>query len=197
MSLSSQTPVQLATFADLVAIPEDQRFHEILDGALVPKEATSAEHALTQGSVRAKLDGYSGQKNGPSRPGGWWLLTEPTVRLGAYQTVRPDVAGWRRERMPERPSGYPIYLRPDWVCEIHVLGDARRRDTLQKRRIYAEHGVPHYWLLDAERETLSVLRLVGEVYVEVLHAERAAVLRAEPFDGLKLAVASLFGHDAE
>lgn len=196
MSLSSQTPVQLATFADLVAIPEDQRFHEILDGALVPKEATSGEHALTQGSVRAKLDGYAGQKNGPSRPGGWWLLTEPTVRLGAYQTVRPDVAGWRRERMPERPTGYPIYLRPDWVCEIHMLGDARRRDTLQKRRIYAEHGVPHYWLLDAERETLSVLRLVGEVYAEVLHADRAAVLRAEPFDGLELAVASLFGHDA-
>ena len=78
-----------------------------------------------------------------------------------------------------------------------MLCVARRRDTLQKRRIYAEHAVPHYWLLDAERETLSVLRLVGEVYVEVLHAERAAVLRAEPFDGLELAVASLFGHDAE
>ncbi|HNN97058.1 MAG TPA: Uma2 family endonuclease, partial [Pseudomonadota bacterium] len=68
----------------------------------------------------------------------------------------------------------------------------RRRDTLQKRRIYAEHGVPHYWLLDAERETLTVLRLVGEVFVEVQHVDRHA---AEPFDGLEISVAALFGHD--
>jgi len=195
MSASSQTPVQLATFADLAAIPESDRFHEILDGMLVQKEATSGEHALTQGAVRAKLDGFSGHKNGPSRPGGWWLLTEPTIRLSAYQTARPDVAGWRRERMPERPSGFPLHLRPDWVCEIHGAADARRRDTLQKRRIYAEHGVPHYWLLDAERETLTVLRLVGEVFVEVQHVDRHAVLRAEPFDGLEISVAALFGHD--
>ena len=53
MSASSQTPVQLATFADLAAIPESDRFHEILDGMLVQKEATSGEHALTQGAVRA------------------------------------------------------------------------------------------------------------------------------------------------
>lgn len=197
MSLSSsQTPRQLATFEDLLAIPESERFHEILDGELLPKEATSGEHSLTQGSVRASLDGFAGQKNGPSRPGGWWLLTEPTVRLSAYQTVRPDLAGWRRERMPGRPAGFPLHLRPDWVCEIHVLGDARRRDTLQKRRIYAEHGVPHYWLLDAERETLTVLRLVGEVFVEVQVAGIDAVVRAEPFESVALPVAALFGHDA-
>lgn len=197
MSLSSQSPpLQLATFADLVAIPEGERFHEILDGELVPKEATSAEHALTQGNVRARLDGFHAQKNGPTRPGGWWLLTEPTVRLSAYQTTRPDVAGWRRERMPERPSGYPIHLRPDWVCEIHVLGDARRRDTMQKRRIYAEHGIPHYWLLDAELETLTVLRLVGDFYQEVQRGDRSTMIRAEPFDGMEISVAGLFGYDA-
>jgi Uma2 family endonuclease len=178
-----------------MAIPEEDRFHEILDGELVQKEMTSAEHSLSQRMLGAKLDGFHGKANGPSRPGGWWLLSEPTIRLSEYQTVRPDLAGWRRDRMPERPTGYPIHLRPDWICEIHLKGDARRRDTLQKRRIYAEHNIPHYWLLDGEREVVCVLRLVGGGYQDVLEVGRGATFHAEPFGALELSVDVLFGHE--
>mgnify|MGYP002138899687 FL=1 len=99
--------------------------------------------------------------------------------------------------MPTMPNDYPLTLRPDWVCEIMSDSDARRRDGLPKRRIYADHGVPHYWLVDTERERLQVLRLGEYGYEEVLDVDRGQRVRAEPFDALGLAVGVLFGDDPE
>lgn len=104
-SASSLTPLpHIATFADLLALPEDERFHEVLDGELVRKANPSGEHGLTQGNLRSRLDGYNGRPNGPSRPGGWWFAVEVEIELAPHQVVRPDIAGWRRERMVERLS---------------------------------------------------------------------------------------------
>lgn len=198
-SASSQTPpVHLATFTDLAAIPEDRRFHEILDGELVHKLAPSADHGTSQirmGMLVARS--FDRKPNGPSRPGGWWFMSEVEIKLSRHQTVRPDLAGWRRDRAPERPSGHPVTLRPDWVCEIMSDSDARRRDAVQKRRIYADHGIPHYWLLDTQRQILIVLRLTDDGYVEVLQAARPDRIRAEPFDAVELPVGVLFGDDED
>ena len=125
------------------------------------------------------------------------MAIAPTTRLVPHQVVEPDVAGWRRERMPTLPNDYPLTLRPDWVCEIMCDSDARRRDGLLKRRIYADHGVPHYWLVDTERERLQVLRIGEFGYEEVLDVDRGQRVRAEPFDAMELAVGVLFGDDPE
>jgi Uma2 family endonuclease len=109
--------------------------------------------------------------------------------------VQPDLAGWRRDRVPKAPREYPVKIRPDWICEIGTDGNARRRDGITKRRIYADHGVPYYWLLDTERGLLIVLRLVATGYQEILEADRSQVVRAAPFEALELSVAELFGVD--
>ncbi len=195
---SSRTPLpRLATLPDLLAIPEAERFHEILDGELVPKELAGPQHGLGQGRIRGWLNPFDRRPNGPARPGGWWILTEVTIELALHQIERPDVAGWRRERMPEVPTAYPLRLRPDWICEVLTSSDGRRRDGLQKRRIYADHGVPHYWLLDMERQVLTVLRLTERGYVECLEAGRGERVHAEPFAARELLVGELFGEDAE
>jgi Uma2 family endonuclease len=196
-SASSHTPLpHLATFADLLAIPEDERFHEILDGEIVQKAMASGDHGLSQAEITAWLLTRWGRRpNGADAPGGWWFVTECEVELSRHQVARPDIAGWRRERMPDRPRGYPLRLRPDWVCEVMTDGDARRRDGLKKRRLYADYGVPHYWLVDTERERLSVLRLEAQGFVEVLEAGRGDRVRAEPFEALELPVGVLFGDD--
>jgi Uma2 family endonuclease len=198
MSSSAQTPLpRPATFQDLLAIPEEDRFHEILDGELVPKEAATIRHALSQRRVGGCLDGFDGRPNGPSRPGGWWIVSEVTIKLSAHQTVRPDVAGWRRERLPELPSVYPIEFRPDWVCEVGSDSNSRRRDGLQKRRIYADYGIPHYWLVQLDSQRLTVLRLVHGVYQEILDVGPGDRVRAEPFDGVEIQVSFLFGEDPQ
>lgn len=196
---STQTPTpHLAALSDLLAVAPEGRFHEVLDGELVRKAAPSAEHGLGQAASAAWLWSYFGRKpNGAERPGGWWFLTEATIELARHDIIQPDVAGWRRERMPEAPTGYPLRLPPDWVCEVMTDADARRRDGLQKRRLYGNHGISHYWLLDVQLQTLTVLRLEASGYVQVLEAPRTARVRAEPFAAIELPVGVLFGEDAD
>jgi Uma2 family endonuclease len=55
-----------------------------------------------------------------------------------------DVAGWRRERLPELPTDEPIRLVPDWVCEI-ASPTTRRHNLLVKRPYYAKIGVGYHW----------------------------------------------------
>ena len=197
-SASTHTPTpRFATFADLLLIPEDQRYHEILDGELLRKAAPGGEHSLAHSEIRGALQAFRGRKKSAAQLGGWWILIEPTIELARHEVVQPDLAGWRRENMPEPPSGYPLRLRPDWACEVMADSDARRRDGVQKRRIYADHGVPHYWLIDTERKRLLVLRLEARGYVEVLQAGRGERVRAEPFDAIELSVGVLFGDDPE
>jgi Uma2 family endonuclease len=180
-----------ATIADLLAIPEDRRRHEILDGILVEKEAASGRHGGAQIRLARWVGPYD--RGGGSSPGGWWFASEVEVALATSQVVRPGVAGWRRERLLALPAEVPVRVRPDWICE--VLSTNRRRDLVTKKRAYHAHDVPHYWLVDPVDETLAVHRWHPDGYVEVLVAERTDVVRAEPFDALDLRVGVLFGDD--
>lgn len=196
---STDTPrPHLATLDDILAIPEDERFHEVLDGELMRKARAGGEHGLTHFAVSSLLGSHFRRRpNGAERPGGWWFTTDTEVELAAHQAVRPDIAGWRRTRLPDKPAGFPLRLRPDWVCEVMTDGDARRRDGVQKRRIYADYLVPHYWLLDTQRQTLTVLRLEERGYVDLFEAGIGERVRAEPFDAIELQVGGLFGEDAD
>lgn len=108
--------------------------------------------------------------------------------------VRPDVAGWRRARCPEPPSGTLVRVRPDWVCEIVSPSNANH-DRVRKLRLFHQHGVPFYWLVDPRDATLTVMRWSEEGYVTRLSAERGEVVRAEPFDAIEIELGTLFGDD--
>ena len=107
-----------ATVADLMAIPEDERFHEVIDGELVRKAMPSGEHGDAQSSLVAKLKGPFQRKPGGEQPGGWWIYTEVEVELAPTHVYRPDIVGWRRERVAERPTGTPIRVRPDGAWHL-------------------------------------------------------------------------------
>jgi Uma2 family endonuclease len=99
-----------ATLEDLLAIPEGDRRHELLDGALVEKGAASGEHGQAQFNLSTYLTPFR-RRTGEGRPGGWWFATEVDVSFDPANVLRPDVVGFRRERVPERPRGVPIPLR--------------------------------------------------------------------------------------
>ncbi len=117
------------------------------------------------------------------------------VRSEDTQVFRPDVAGWRRERLAELPAEVPVTIRADWVSE--VLSRNKRNDLIKKKRVYHRHQVGHYWILDPVEETLAVHRWHPDGYVEVLLAERTDTVRAEPFDAIELRIGVLFGDDAD
>ncbi len=182
----------LATLADLLAIPEAERRHELIEGSIVEKGAATGEHGAAQRKLSAHVDPFD-QRPGGRRPGGWWFATEVDVYFDPANTFRPDVVGWRRDRVLERPRGIPIMARPDWLCEI--LSTNKRNDLITKKRVYHRHQVPHYWIIDPERETLTVYRWGQDGYVEILVAEPGEEVRAEPFEAISLQVGVLFGDD--
>ena len=103
----------------------------------------------------------------------------------------PDLAGWRRARLPVVPETAYFTLAPDWVCEALSPGTARL-DRHKKLAIYAREGVPHAWLLDPVQRTLEVLRLEHQHWVIVsVHAGDEDV-RAEPFEATPLLLRRLW-----
>jgi len=131
---------------------------------------------------------------GGRAPGGWWILTEVEIAIEPHEVYRPDVVGWRRERMPEIPQESPISLRPDWICEV-LSHSSARNDLVKKMRVYHRASVPHYWIVDPDRETLSVYRFTADGYLMALMAEPGEPVRAEPFGDVELDVGALFGDE--
>jgi Uma2 family endonuclease len=186
-----------ATEAELLALPERGRGFELLDGELVEKLG-GFHHGRAQGRLAQRLAPYDRGGAEDDRPGGWWFVVEQLVRFSSGQTLRPDLAGWRRERLPEPPADDDtvIHVRPDWIGEIVSPSNAAN-DLVKKKRVYYRHGVPHYWIIDPRDESLTVLRWTPDGYVEVLAALRGERVHAEPFAAVDFLVGVLFGDDDE
>ena len=191
--LASRGPT--ATVADWLAQPDDARM-ELIDGELVEKAAPTFEHGRAQGHTVGALGGpFDRRVGGPGGPGGWWLATEVDSLLDG-RGYRPDIAGWRRDRLPAPPRERPVTIRPDWLCEI-VSESNRTVDTVTKLRRYHQAGVPHYWILDQVDRTLTVHRHAADGYLVVLRATADERVRAEPFDAIELQVSALLGDDPD
>jgi Uma2 family endonuclease len=180
------------TIAEWLALPPDRRV-ELVDGAFIEKAAPDFTHGVTQSAVVMTLGVPFQHSVGGPGAGRWWFATEVDIRLGE-NGFRPDIAGWRRERMPDRSSERPVTVRPDWICEVTSESN-RTNDTIRKLRRYHEAGVPHYWVLDPAESTLTVFRHEAQGYLSVLFADRDQLVRAEPFEALEFRVGLLFGDD--
>ena len=191
----SQSARRRTSLDEFRAIPEAQRFHELIAGELIPKAAPSGEHGAAQaGVVGAVQPSFQRKPGGAGGPGGWWIATEVEIALETGDIVRPDIVGWRRERSPDRPTGMPVKLRPDCVCEVLSPSNASD-DTIDKLRLYHHVAIPYYWIADPRDATLTVLRWSADGYVTRLRAARNEVVRAEPFEAIEIAVGRLFGDD--
>lgn len=165
---------------------------EIIGGELIERAAPSPQHGSAQFALSGLLFSPFGSSRGPGGPGEWWLMTDVEIEYEAHEVFRHDHVGFRRDRHPERPAGRPVKERPDWVCEILSASNASN-DTVRKLRTLQRAGVPHYWLIDPERLTLTVLRWTSEGYLEALLATADETVRAEPFDAIELPLVEIFG----
>lgn len=180
-----------ATFEDILRRGDLDRL-EIIDGEILEKAVPSMDHADAENSVSGVIFPFKG-KPGKRGPGGWWLATEIHVLYSQHNVFCHDVAGWRRDRT-DRPTGFPVRIRPDWVCEILSPGH-EKRDLVDKARVLHGAEVPHYWIVSHEERLLLVHRWAPGGYDVVLRAAAGETVRAEPFDAIEIAVSDLFGDD--
>jgi Uma2 family endonuclease len=173
-----------ATYDDLLQVP-DHMVAEIVDGEIYATPRPASPHARAASGVGSDLWGlFDRPPGGPGGPGGWWILFEPELHLGT-DVVVPDVAGWRRERMPRLPNVAFFEQAPDWICEV-VSATTGALDRGRKMRIYGREQVAHLWLVDPLAKTLEVYRLETGRWVVVNTYGGADRVHAEPFDAVEI-----------
>lgn len=161
---------------------------EIIDGGVSLMPRPRRQHARATGELLGELRGPFDR--GRDGPGGWVLLIEPELHLGDRpDIVVPDLAGWRRERIPDdfmaEDAPAAISLPPDWCCEV-ISPRTEALDRGPKMRTYRREKVGHVWLVDPSLRTLEVFRGSSEGYLLVDTFEGDAPVRAEPFDAIEL-----------
>jgi Uma2 family endonuclease len=179
-----------ATYEDLVRLPENM-VGELIEGELYAWPRPGGKHA--RGASALGMDIGGAYDRGRGGPGGWWILFEPELHLGRGDVAVPDLAGWRRERMPEIPTSHIFEVEPDWVCEV-LSPSTRSHDRRKKLPLYARNDVSYVWLFDPEERSLEVMQLIdGRWTVLAMHGGND-VIRAEPFPLVEIDLASIWGH---
>ena len=171
-----------ATYEDLLNVP-DILIAEIIDGELITSPRPASPHAFAASVVMQDVGPFSRRLGGPGEPGGWWILFEPELHLGSDILV-PDLAGWRRERLPVLRDVPYFEQAPDWVCEV-VSPSTGRIDRVRKMPIYAREQVGYIWLVDPLQRILDVYRLEGQRWLLVSTYGDTERVRAEPFEALE------------
>ena len=142
-----------ATYQDVLDAPEGMRA-EIVQGDMYLQPRPASPYGYASDVLSARL--IYGFQFGEGGPGGWWIKVEPEVHFEGEKpnVFDPDLAGWRKERLPVYPRVPYMTLVPEWVCEIASPSTAKR-DRGTKSDVYLAHGVAHYWILDPLGRTLE------------------------------------------
>lgn len=178
---------KFATHEDLFDLKPNE-VGQILFGVLHVQSRPATPDASASSALGEELGAPF--RRGRGGPGGWVILDEPEVHLGADVLV-PDLAGWRRERLPAPPSTAYISVSPDWVCDV-LSPSTEKLDRGDKLKVYAREKVPYVWLINPETHHLEVLKLDGPTYpVLAVHTENEKI-RAEPFDAIELELGHLW-----
>lgn len=177
-----------ASYADYAAVPPHRRA-VIINGTLHVFPRPALPHIYTSSTLTMEIG--SPFARGRGGPGGWWILDEPELHLVHEQPINPDIAGWRRERMPTMPSAKFIALPPDWACEV-LSPSTEKVDRDEKMPVFAEHGVRHAWLIDPVKRVLEAYTLEGKRWSKPLVHRGDARARVAPFEAVELDLSVLW-----
>jgi Uma2 family endonuclease len=162
---------------------------EIVDGELWASPRPAPRHSRAWARITSRIEPAFDEGRGG--PGGWIILGEPEVHL-RKQVLVPDLAGWRRTRLPRLPSTAYVAVAPDWVCEV-ISPSTARLDRWKKLAIYAHEGVRHAWIVDPLAQTLEVLNLENGRWVIIAAHAGDVVVGVEPFGEIELELRALWG----
>ena len=182
--------IKLNTVDDLLQ-SDDERV-ELINGEIVKRPMARSEHALIQSSLSDEVSLFK-RRDGL---GGWWIMTEISVKYNEHQCPSHDLAGWRKERVPFRPTGIMSVI-PDWVCEI-ISPRHERKDLFYNFMLLQRSKVMYYWVISPEDKTLIAYGLVDEKYHVTFSVEYGVEqdlnkARIPPFEEVEIDLRYVFG----
>lgn len=146
-----------STVEDLANTPDDGRRYEVIGGELVASPAPSTKHQRVSFRLSRILGDYL------ERVGSGEAFAAPIdVVLGKHDIVQPDLIVVLQQH-GDRVTDAGIEGAPDIVIEI-ISPSSQRMDRIRKSATYATFGVPEYWIVDPETETILVQTLVDGRY---------------------------------
>jgi Uma2 family endonuclease len=175
------------TYDDLLAMPDDDLRHELIDGEHYVTASPNLKHQRVSGRLYLAVGNFLRE-----HPIGEVFYAPCDVVFSPINVVVPDLLYVSKERV-EVLTQANLQGAPDLIVEI-LSPSTRRRDEGIKRRLYERMGVREYWLADPLSDTLRVYRREGEALLLVaeLSAESGDVLTTPLLPGLELPLAEIF-----
>jgi Uma2 family endonuclease len=178
-----QPALRPTLYEQLEALPEGLT-GEILNGQVHTQPRPSGPHARVA-SRFARTIGRS-YDDGIDGPGGWWIFVKPEVHFRRdVEVAVPDLAGWRRERMPHPPRDQRFEVVPDWVCEI-LSPSTASKDRQVKMPLYASYAVAFVWLVDPQARTLEAYELLDGDWQKFGRFTDADQVAVPPFEAVMI-----------
>ena len=177
-------------YADLVALPEDQLRHELIDGEHVVTPSPNTGHQEISIRLFRALDSHVEQHRM-----GQVLYAPFDVKFSPFTVLVPDLVYFTAERYARVVNEKHATAAPDLVVEILSPG-TRRRDRGRKRAVYDREGVQEYWIVDPEAQSITALRRPhargGLTDVTTATAAAGGVLASPLFPGLRIPLREVF-----
>ena len=185
--MSSSATKEKTVYEKWLELPENV-IGEIIMGNLHVSPRPAPRHGNAASSL---LDEVMGPfHKGKGGPGGWLIMIEPEVHLENNILV-PDLAGWRRERMPHIPDEAFFSVVPDWICEV-LSPSTAVLDKAKKMPLYAQQGVKHFWMVDPISKTLEIYENDHARWVLVHTYANDDKVRSVPFDAIEIELSMLW-----
>ncbi|MDD5037560.1 MAG: Uma2 family endonuclease [Methylococcaceae bacterium] len=176
-------------YDQLLALPEHVT-GEILGGELYAMPRPKGRHAVAESALGMRIGPPF--RFGEGGPGGWWIINEPEVHFIRDEVVAvPDLAGWKRERMPSIPEDHRFEVVPDWACEI-LSPSTAKKDRVVKLPVYAHYGVAHVWIVDPVVQTLEAFELREGHWLLIATLKDDDRVAVPPFDAVEFSLADLW-----
>ncbi|MCU7799689.1 MAG: Uma2 family endonuclease [gamma proteobacterium symbiont of Lucinoma myriamae] len=178
---------KLKTIDDLMdALKNDERL-ELINGEIIKRPMARAEHGAIQTDISGDLRPYIRREDS----NGWWIMTEISVQYNEHQCPIHDIAGWRKERVSQKPKGV-MKMTPDWVCEITSPGHISK-DTITILNLLKDNKVPYYWIIDPEEKALTVYQFDYDSYKVIASIQNQSKVRLQPFPEIEFDLDFIFG----
>jgi Uma2 family endonuclease len=178
------------TYADLVALPDDQLRHELIDGEHVVSPSPNTAHQQVSKRLFLALN-----RHAEKHALGEVLFAPFDIKLSLLTVLVPDLVYFTADRFARVVNEKHATAAPDLVVEILSPG-TRRRDKGRKRAIYDREGVQEYWIVDPEARAITALRRprvdAGLTDVTTLTSGAGATLNSPLFPGLRIRLRDVF-----
>lgn len=182
--------VKPGLYEQLLALPEHVT-GEILNGELYAMPRPRGRHGVAESALGMRIGPRSILEKAGRAAGG--SIIEPEVHfVRDVEVAVPDLAGWRRERMPSVPDEHRFEIVPDWICEI-LSPSTAKKDRVVKLPVYARHGVGHVWIVDPEARTLDAFELREGFWALIAGLKDDEPVAVPPFEAISFSLGDLWG----